>query len=423
MSFRDTNREVNILRKKNISKIQFQSVAGWRGDSLACPQAFGGDVFSGCSAGCWWCFCREMEEELFTKYYTGWHRNLVRPCNPDDFRKLFDKAFGTDKPSQNWLIRCLRRGIPFNLGSKAETFCIEDFDENVVVPILEIFKEYKVPLIIETKTHYVGLKRYIDLLKDMNVAIIVAIMGGSDTLNYELEPGVPVASSRWYLVKYLNEMGIWTGIRWEPVMIGINDKQEFFEKYAEQAIKSKARHVSIFGYRTSNTTIAKREFEKRGYDYEKFKNKNLLEGEIKAYGISFNNSWTKAGKQLFKALKKRGIKVSSPDFVNFPFDSDCESCCGIDNIPEFTPYKFTFQHACRLIKENGSVCWEDMERITFRESKSYKRMKEIWNGGGNYYSLASSPDIVRLGRDGKGMAIYGKKTLEQPHDREGGLLF
>jgi intein/homing endonuclease len=41
--------------KKDISKLGFKSIVGWRGDSLCCPQAFGGDIFAGCSMGCWWC--------------------------------------------------------------------------------------------------------------------------------------------------------------------------------------------------------------------------------------------------------------------------------------------------------------------------------------------------------------------------------
>ncbi len=163
--------------KKDISKIEFKSIVGWRGDSLCCPQAFGGDIFAGCSAGCWWCFCREMEESLYNHYYEGWSRDLVRPCSPDSYQKLFERAFGTDKDSNDWIIKCLRRGLPFNMGSKSEPFCHEDLEWRLVEKILLLFKEYNVPMIIETKSHYIGLKRYMDILQEMNIAVIVAIMG------------------------------------------------------------------------------------------------------------------------------------------------------------------------------------------------------------------------------------------------------
>jgi len=383
------------MAKKDISRLKFKSIVGWRGDSLACPQAFGGDIYSGCSMGCWWCFCREMEEELFTKYYTGWSRDLVRGCAVEKYEQLFDKAFGSDKQTNDWLIKCLRYGLPFNMGSKAETFCIEDFDHNLVVPVLELFRDYKVPIIIETKSHYIGLQRYMDILKDMKVAVIVAIMGGSDTLNYQLEPGAPMASMRWALVKELNELGIWTAVRWEPIMVGINSKEEYLKKYAQIAKRTGCKHVSLFNYRSSNTTIAHREFTKRGYDYIKLLERNK------------EDNWRPIGKKFFEILHQEGMKASSPDFVNFPFDADCESCCGVDGL--FKSYHFTFQYACKLIKEKGFVEWEDMEKIEFREMEAYERMKGIWNGRGAYYSLAHSPEIEVLDEDKKGMRIYGKK--------------
>lgn len=386
------------MSKKDISQCQFGSIHGWRGDSLTCPQAYGGDVFGGCSMGCWWCFCREMEEELFTKYYSGWHRNLVRPCDPDDYRKLFDKAFGSDKATSDWGIQCLRRGLPFNMGSKAETFCIEDlqYEDSVVVPVLELFREYRVPVIFETKSTYIGLERYLDIVKDLNCAVIVAIMGGSDTLNYKLEPGAPTASARWHLVGELNKRGIWCGARWEPIMAGINSNTDALEGYVKQAAKAGAKHISFYNYRTSNARRAQEEFEKRGYNYTK-----MLRGNL-------DEAWKPVGEQFMELCRAAGVAASSPDFVNLPFSNDKESCCGTDGLFP-AEYQFTFQHACRLIKENGSVSWDDMDAIDFKEPEAYARLKKHWNGGGGYFTLADSPDIVELDRDSAGRIIYGRR--------------
>lgn len=392
--------------KKNISQLGFKSIAGFRGDSLCCPQAFGGDVYSGCSMGCWWCFCREMEEGLYNKYYNGWSRDLVRPCNPEDYRKLFDRAFGTDKSTTNWIILCLRQGLPFNMGSKAETFPVEDFKYNVTEQVLRLFLEYKVPVIFETKSHFLGLERYLDIIRELHCAVIVAIMGGTDTLNYVLEPGSPPASMRWAMVKELNRLGIWTGVRWEPIMYGINHKQEVLESYAQIAKSTGARHVSFYNYRTSNYKIAQREFESRGFNYVK-----MLEGNL-------DENWRLIGKSFFNILRKEGVKASSPDFVNFPFDSDCESCCGVDGL--FVPYEFTFQHACSLIRQKGSVSWDDMEAIEFRHPASYEHMKEAWNGKGNYYNLKDSPEIVILDHV-RGMNVYGRKEGNEHRDNTSSL--
>ena len=394
--------------KKDIRELKFGSIVGFRNDSLVCPQAFGGDIFAGCSFPCHFCFCREMEEGLYTRYYEGWSRDLVRACNPEDFKKLFDKAYGSDKQYTDWHVQCLRRGLPFNMGSKSEVFCLEDMRDNVVVPVLKLFKEYKVPMIIETKSHYIGMHRYLDLLKDMNVAVIVSIMGGSDTLNYKLEPGNPPASMRWSLVKTLNNLGIWTAVRWEPILVGINSKEDMLEGYAEMASRTGAKHVSFFNYRTSNYKIAQKEFESRGFNYVKLLEKNLDE------------NWTPVGKQFRDILRSKNVPASSPDFVNFPFSNSCESCCGVDGL--FVPYEFTFQHACKIIMEKGSVCWDDMEEITFRQPEAYDRMKEIWNGKGQYFSLKDSPEIIILDKDKNGMNIYGRKEEGSVEDKKG-LLF
>jgi hypothetical protein len=294
------------------------------------------------------------------------------------------------------------------MGSKAETFCIEDFNYRIVEKVLDIFKEYKVPMIIETKSHYLGLRRYLDILKDMDVAVIVAIMGGSDTLNYKLEPGAPPASTRWALVKELNDLGIWTAVRWEPILVGINSKEDMLEDYAEMAVRSRAKHVSFYNYRTSNANIAQKEFESRGYNYIKLLKNNLDE------------VWKPVGKTFFQILRNKSVSASTPDFVNFPFDSICESCCGVDGL--FTPYEFTFQHACKIILEKGQVTWDDMEAITFRNPQAYERMKEVWNGKGQYFSLNDSPEIEIIDRIND-MNVYAAKDVNSIMSNKKGLLF
>lgn len=377
--------------KRDISRSPFKTISGWRGDSLACPQAFGGDIYAGCDYGCWWCFCREMEAEMYNKYYTGWTRNLVRQADPDEFQKLFDQAFGSDRATKNWSVSCLRQGLPFNMGSKSEPFA-EPNDEKTI-QILELFREYRVPVIFETKSVYVGLRRYFDIIKDLHAAVIISVMGGSDTLNYRLEPGAPVASSRWQLVKDLNAAGVWCGVRWEPILPTINASDSILRKYAENAKRYGAKHVSLYHYRSSNFYTAKEEFERRGFDY------------IRMLENSKDKKWKPVGQKLFDCLRKQNVPCSTPDFVNFPFDSDCISCCGTDEL--FEPYNFNYQYALRRIKTQGSVSWDDMEEIDFCEPSSYNRMKEGWNGGGQYFGLADCVGVVALDRDANGFKIYG----------------
>jgi hypothetical protein len=194
-------------------------------------------------------------------------------------------------------------------------------------------------------------------------------------------------------------------------LVGINSSDEIFESYLKDAVKSKAKHVSIFNYRTSNYKLAQVEFEKRGFNYGKLLTNNLDE------------NWAPVGKRFFRMAKRLGVPCSSPDFVNFPFDSDRESCCGVDGVLEYN--KFTFMRACRIIKEKGVVRWSDMESVDFIEPEAYKRMKDIWNSKntGGYYSMLDSPEIALVGSE-NGMNIYGRKGEEIGKEvPKKGLLF
>jgi len=84
----------------------------------------------------------------------------------------------------------------------------------------------------------------------------------------------------------------------------------------------------------------------------------------------------------------------------------------------FVRYQFTFQYACRLIKEKGYVCWDDMEAVEFRESNSYDRIKNNWNGG-DVYSLYDSPDIAVEDVDKNGMNIYVKSSEASTNTKKG----
>jgi hypothetical protein len=344
-----------------------------------------------------------MEAELYQKYYDGWYWNLVREANPDDFKKLFDRAFGSDSKTNDWYIKCLRHGLPFNMGSKSDMFLYPN--SPLAIRVLELFREYKVPVIFETKSVFAGLRSYLDIIKDLHCAVIVSVMGGSDTLNYRLEPGAPVASSRWQFVGEMNRLGIWTAVRWEPIMPTINASDEDLEGFAKNAKKYKARHVSLYHYRSSDYYGAAERFKAAGFDY------------VKMLEASLDEKWKPVGQKLFDYLRQEDIPASSPDFVNFPFRSDCLSCCGTDEL--FKPYLFNFQYALSLIRKKGFVEWEDMENVGFIEMEAYRRMKDCWNGGGGIYNLTDVTGIHPVDKDEHGMNIYQsyERIPEEPNTK------
>jgi hypothetical protein len=272
----------------------------------------------------------------------------------------------------------------------------EALESRLVEQLLELLIQYRIPVILETKHHYI--ERYLDWILELSrvsrVAVVIGVLGGSDALSASLEPNLPPPSVRWRLVKKLNQKGIWTAVKWEPVLHGVNDSEEVIEQFYRDAQRSGARHISFFNYRVTNWQRAYREFSQRGYDYEK-----ILKG-------NYGPTWIRSGRLFFQFAKRYNIPTSTGDIINFPLSNDRESCCGVDGVFEGS-YQFTLQRACFIIRRKGFVSWSDMEEITFRLPQTYELMKNLWNRSWRgYYSLADSPFLKIVDRDSNGFAVY-----------------
>ncbi|GAI24743.1 unnamed protein product, partial [marine sediment metagenome] len=106
-----------------------------------------------------------------------------------------------------------------------------------------------------------------------------------------------------------------------------------------------------------------------------------------------------------------GLKVASPDWVNFGFMNDTEGCCGLDH---FGNQHFTFQKATKILKTKNKVRLSDISSYNLFGKKYYNKLKKIWNGDGFHYNLADIEGIHKVGIDEDDNAIYGKrKKLEE----------
>jgi len=176
--------------------------------------------------------------------------------------------------------------------------------------------------------------------------------------------------------------------------MGINSTKADFINYAKNCVQSGVKHVSVYNYRSSDYDAATVAFEARGFDFLKLVKRN-------------ESDWPKVGALFFDIMKQNKIPCSSPDFVNFGFSSDCVSCCGLDN--KFgLKYKLNWMYALRLIKDNGSVRFQELADLKFKNPKSFELMKKSWNGSKSIWTLADSPDIEVIGEE-KGFFIYGRK--------------
>jgi DNA repair photolyase len=383
---------------KNLPEL-YQNPTFVRGDSRVCPQALSGDAYQGCANRCTFCFCRELESTMMSAYFDNWTPNLVRPADMKHYEKLLALAY-SDKKTTNLVAVGIRKGIAFNLGSRAELFQEKEFETETTLKILKLFREYDHPVIIQTKAQWAGLDKYTSILSDMKIAINVSIIGGGNIELLKLEPKAPPADQRYRLVKYLNELGIWTGVRWEPILPTINDDEKTLLNYARRAENNLAKHISWYNYRTSRRPMGKKLMEDAGFNYEKM------------WAANKDENWEAIGKRVIKSFNEYSVPHSTPDWINFPFDSHKISCCGIDDLFPKGYNKFTFQYACHILKTKGEVRFKHLVEAdqTLYDEKEFELMKHLWNDvDEHFFGMRDLYDRFHIdygGEDNEGNAIW-----------------
>jgi len=351
-----------------------------RGDYYVCPNPLSLDTYNICEHNCVFCFTKEMEQTLLKK-------RAAQGLKPLDLKKL-DKQ----------LPKFLDLKLPIIIGRKCEAFCYSERRYRNTQKALGILKDYDAKVVVETKGFF--LKEHFDLLIDLNAGINISVTPGSDNLAMKLEPGLPLYSDRFEYAEEFKSIGLWVGIKAEPIIPGVNTSPEDLDKFVERCAELKPDHVNIGDYRVHNLKIAMERWRKAGYD--------LL--FIATYKDEY---WEPTGNWLFKQLKKAGLRVTSPDWVTFWQQNDCISCCGFDGT--FNYHKFNFQYAVYLIKQKGRVKFSDVAKHNIFGEKYVEKFKKIWNTPyGRYYTPADIPGIEVIGYDGEGNKIYGKpKTLKE----------
>jgi hypothetical protein len=228
----------------------------------------------------------------------------------------------------------------------------------------------------------------------LEVGVNVSITPGDDDLRRRLEPDTPTYTERWKFVEELKNVGLWVGLKCEPLISGVNDETEMLREYAKNACILRVNHVNFGDYRIHSVHIAARRLASAGYDLAKIMKTK-------------KETWVDKGREFFEILKRFGLKVSCPDWINFGMINDCESCCGFpDDI--FPHHKFTFQHAIKILSERDRVYFKELAIHNIFGEEYLRKFREIWNGKEGYFNLGDVTGIRRVGWDGDGDVIYGK---------------
>lgn len=394
-------------KKKRKLPEQFKTPMFIRGDQHVCPQALGGDSYHGCSINCTFCFCRELESTLFPAYFDDWTPDTIRPADLSYYEKMLALAY-SEKQTKNKVALGLRMGIAFGLGVRSEPFMLPiEREQRITLEILDLFKEYDHPVLLLVKSHLPAKAPYFSTISEMKVATVISIIAGDVKKISALEPHAPSSKQRWGAVKTLNESGLWAAVKFEPVLPTINDSDEELRSYAHEAVDSGCKHITFYNYHCSRPPMAKARFKEAGFDWEKMMRANADE------------PWKPNAKRILELFKGYDIPTSTADWVNLPYDSDCESCCGIDLIWPEGFNKFTFRHAAKLLKDKGTVSWKDMVEASpgLYDDNDFELMKSLWvDVNEKMYGMRDLFDAYHIdlaGEDSEGLPIW-KRRKKKP---------
>jgi DNA repair photolyase len=109
---------------------------------------------------------------------------------------------------------------------------------------LEVIYEFRYPVHVITKSDMV--LRDVEILQKISrvyATVSLTITTTDDALSAILEPGTPVSSKRFEVVKQLNENGIRTGILLMPMLPFITDTEDNVRLMVEKAAKAKAAYL------------------------------------------------------------------------------------------------------------------------------------------------------------------------------------
>jgi DNA repair photolyase len=309
----------------------------------------------------------------------GWLKNKtvngIKPINLKMVEQCLSHASRQEEKWDSSLTKAIRK-LPIIIGRKSEPFCSYEEKYSATYLTLRLIANYGFKAVVETRQ----TKGVLEALSKVEVAgANLSILFGDDSVRKRMEPELPTYEDRFELARKLKSIGLHVGLIAEPLIPTLNDKPEFYEAYAEKASEIGVDHVNFGELRVQNIKIAAEMFSDGGLD--------LIEV------VRGKEHWKEDGLKIFESFKSRGVKISTPDWVNFYSMNDCRGCCGLD---KFGLHYFTFQHALDLLKQkDAKITFDDMLKYNIFDLKEEERFRKIWNGDSRYYNLADVEGIKK----------------------------
>jgi DNA repair photolyase len=270
----------------------------WRSPLCTCPKKFSLNPYTGCAHGCIYC-------------YATYIPNFYSPRRKKDLIKKVKEDL--KKIPEGSIISISNSSDPYQpLEEK-----YKDFRE-----CLKLFLNYNFKILIITKSDLV--LRDIDLLKKLKSAVTITITTLKKEILKKLEPNTPPSEIRFEALKILEENGILTGLRLDPIFPYLTEDE--IEEIVKKAKEVKIKHIvaSTFKMKFDSLKRFEKAFPKEA--------KKLMPLYFKE-GQKIKNSWylpKSLREKLIKRVKKICQKYQIPfascreGFLKFQTSKSCD---------------------------------------------------------------------------------------------------
>lgn len=193
------------------------NLIGATSDCMQCFYGFQLDTYmSGCSHDCIYCWAKSELSKI-----GQWNNTTPIPIDISSLWELFYKAFETDEKFP--LRTILLKRIPLRIGSMSDPFLAMEKKYKNTLETLKILKLYNYPCLILTRSEMVADDAYIKVMDPKRTSVQFSILSLDENLVNILEPGAGSPKKRLEALKKLNEAGIWSSIRLNPLFPNFPD--------------------------------------------------------------------------------------------------------------------------------------------------------------------------------------------------------
>lgn len=290
-----------------------------------CFYAFEIDSYGrGCLHNCHYCYAKEQLSS-----HGFWNRPMPFPVNLAEVRKIFYTVFETDRPSK-WR-EIMEKRIPLRMGSMSDSFMWLDLKYGVTKELLRIFRHYRYPYVVFTRSDLAAHDDYLELLDKKLCAVQYSIAGNNEALTKVLEPGAPSFQRRLAALEKLSKAGFWTTVRVNPL----------FAKYPD-------------GFYSDPKSIAERFGERKNVPVLDLYNDDFIPSIAEAGVPSLLAGFVRLTPHAIKAMSAAsGIDIKSffkPEFLEQRGDKKYSD-------PEIAYYYRMFQKQCAENEIRFSTCY------------------------------------------------------------------